>query len=39
MESRGRKAQDKNLLETYLNRLDALEAIIRSNGHGLEHLD
>ena len=39
MKSRERKAQDRNLLETYLYRLDALEAIIRSNGHGLEHLD
>jgi hypothetical protein len=39
MKSRERKAQDRNLLETYLNRLDALEAIIRSNGQGLEHLD
>ena len=39
MKSRERKAQDINLLESYLNRLDALEAIIRSNGHWLEHLD
>ena len=39
MKSRETKARDRNLSETYLNRLDALEATITSSGHWLEHLD